>query len=141
MRLFLHADGSFLSVQPDVEFGAPPVSLAPVILDPVAGTFDFDTATNPALADDIVQDFHVRRTFRYRVTAGALTRDSAPVTVNPPGQFYQDRDNIQQALGQLDTFLQSLDAGQNLTAAQVQQAIKFLLRFARYVLRWMLRHG
>ena len=140
MRLCLRADGSFLSVQPDVEYGAAPVSLAPVILDPVAGTFDFDTATNAALADDIVQDYHVRQAFRYRVADGVLTRDGTPVTIAPPDQFHQDREQIQQALGVINTLIDAAQAG-NLTAAQTQQALRILLRVARYVLRWIARRG
>jgi hypothetical protein len=135
MRLYANADGGLLRATPGVEVGAPTTRLWP----PFAGTvetLDFDDDTNGPLVEALVAN-----TAPYRLSGGALTKDGTPVTIAPPGRFIQDRDQIQQALGQLDTFLESLDGGTNLTAAQVQQAIKFLLRFARYVLRWIVRRG
>ena len=135
MRVYANPDGSIMAAVRSVVFGAP-ASVSTFHASRAAAVLDLDEATNTVTADALETDSGT-----FRLAAGVLSRNGTPVVIAPPGQHIQDRDQIQQALGQLDTFLQNLDAGQNLTAAQVQQAIRFLLRFARYVLRWILRHG
>jgi hypothetical protein len=135
MRIYANADSTIMTAVRSVEIGAP-AARPPLSVSLAAETLDFDDETNTGTATAIETE-----PGRFRLSGGVLTRDGASVTINPPGRFIQDREQIEQALGQLVTFLESLDAGQNLTAAQVQQAIKFLLRVARYVLRWIVRRG
>jgi hypothetical protein len=134
MRIFLTVDGTPIAAARGIDPGDPPVFPAHAI--GYAGTFDFDEETNVALVDAVAGDVTA-----YRVIAGVLTKDGAAVTVAAPGRFIQDRDRIQQSLGQLDTLITRLDGGTDLTAAQRQEAFLFLLRAVRYILRWIVRRG
>lgn len=77
--LHLSADGRVLEVTNLPHENAlvlPPVTPAAQI----ANTFDFDSTTNRALADDLVGDLN-----SYRVTGGMLTKRGAAVAVVAPG--------------------------------------------------------
>jgi len=141
MRIFARADGGILTTIPAVGPGDGAVSVPLPMVSQIARTLDFDTETNQVLVDDIQLDVHGDRSGRYAVTAaGLLTKDGALVTIAAPGQFTQDRSQVQAALGQLDALIDAANAG-NLTAAQSQQALRLLLRAARFILRWIIRRG
>jgi hypothetical protein len=134
MRLFARADGAITVAERSIEVGATPRVL-PGFVGAVAETLDFDDETNGDLADALESS-----TAPFRLSGGVLTRDGLAVTIAAPGRFVQDREQIQQALGVLDTLIDASNAG-SLSAAQSQQALRLLLRVARYVLKWIARRG
>ena len=134
MRVYANPDASIMAALRSVEMGAP-ASVRPLYAMSSAETLDFDEETNETLATALETESR-----RFRLAGGVLTRDGVTVTPAAPGRFFQDRDQIQQALGAIDTLIDAAQAG-NLTAAQSQQALRILLRVARYVLRWIARSG
>jgi len=134
MRLFARADGAIAGME-DVMPGEAARWQRVMATEP-AETLDFDTETNAPLVDSLLTERD-----RYGLRGGVLTKDGVPVTPNPPGRYLQDRQQVEQALGQLDTLLAKLDGGTDLTVAERQQAFRFLLRAVRFILRWIVRRG
>ena len=135
MRIFARADGTVIASHYSLDPGDPPGAV--LVPETPAMTLDFDSETNTALAENVDYEPH-----RYRVvTGGVLTKDAVPVTINAPSEYERDREQIEQALTQLDTLIARLDGGTDLTVAQRQDAFLFLLRAVRYIRRWIVKRG
>lgn len=117
MRLFARADDSLIFFLGEIEdnytrFTAP---------DDAAASVEFDGDTNPELIAGLRSDWE-----SYRLVNGQLQRNGVPVTVNPPGQAFQD---VQAA----PELLARLESGGNVTAAELRQGLRLVLRLLR---RW-----